>query len=270
MARKRIAELVKEEVTKVTPNPGETVIDVKAEKIQETEKLASEPTTEKIAEKITDTTLVDGLEATVKYLKASLEQAQENETTQKQKNLGLEENIQELSAEIEKVQQQNLDLEANLSESKEIQQNLREKAQDLDKTVKKLTNLLSKTQESEETLQQRNSDLQSELTEQKALVERLSRELNDAKKAALSLAETNTQIMEEINSIKQEKTQQEKSQSDKSQQEKPKQEKYNPLAYRKSHRSIEKRYQAPIVPSQPVQQSSSDEDTSQSQMWLLD
>ncbi|MBW4507778.1 MAG: hypothetical protein KME64_14875 [Scytonematopsis contorta HA4267-MV1] len=261
MARKRIAELVKEEVTKVTPTPGETVIDVKAEKIQETEKLAPEPSTEKI----TDTRLVDELEATIKHLKASLEQAQEKETNQKQKNLDLEANIKELRAELEKAQQQNLDLEANFNESKEIQQNLREKGQDLDKTVKKLTNLLSKTQENEEKLQQHNSDLQSELTEQKTLVERLSRELNDAKKAALSLAETNTQIIDEINSIKVQKTQQEKPQE-----EKPKQEKYNPLAYRKSHRSIEKRYQAPIVPSQPVQQSSPDEDTSQSQMWLLD
>lgn len=121
---------------------------------------------------------------------------------------------------------------------------------DLEIIIKELKETLEKKQDKEKSLQQQIADLQSSVSEQKASTEKLTKELQEAKKAAIHLAEANSQLIEENNSLKQEKEkellQQEKEknllQQEKVQQEKDNKsaiqvkEKYDPMGYRKSHR----------------------------------
>ncbi|MCG6134329.1 MAG: hypothetical protein MET45_06655 [Nostoc sp. LLA-1] len=123
---------------------------------------------------------------------------------------------------------------------------------DLEIIIKELKETLEKKQDKEKSLQQQIADLQSSVSEQKASTEKLTKELQEAKKAAIHLAEANSQLIEENNSLKQEKErekellQQEKEknllQQEKVQQEKENKsaiqvkEKYDPMGYRKSHR----------------------------------
>jgi hypothetical protein len=134
---------------------------------------------------------------------------------------------------------------------------------DLEIIIKELKETLEKKQDKEKYLQQQIADLQSSVSEQKASTEKLTKELQEAKKAAIHLAEANSQLIEENNSLKQEKEQellrQEKEQEllkQEKEQELLKQEKenkllqqekdnksaiqvkekYDPMGYRKSHR----------------------------------
>ncbi len=125
---------------------------------------------------------------------------------------------------------------------------------DLKTTIKESKDALEEIHQHEEELQQQIIDLQTDLLEQKTLSERLTKELYDAKKDALNLAEENTKLSEEIKSLKALQTQENKQEKAivKSIQQQ----------YKKSHRYQES--PTPRKPPLPV------DNSSQSQMWLLD
>ncbi|MFW9264311.1 hypothetical protein [Nostoc sp. CALU 546] len=148
---------------------------------------------------------------------------------------------------------------------------------DLEATVKELTSNLETSHKKEASLGQEITDLQSKLSkqktfvsEQKSLLEQLTKELDETKKAALQLAEANSQLIEEINALKQtaEQKAEEKSKLAVAAKEtsaiKPVKDHYNPLNYKKSHRSSETLAQA-----QPQNQPNEYPDSS-NEMWLLD
>jgi chromosome segregation ATPase len=144
---------------------------------------------------------------------------------------------------------------------------------DLEATVKELTSNLETSHKKEASLGQEITDLQSKLSkqktfasEQKSLLEQLTKELDETKKTALQLAEANSQLIEEINALKQ--TAEDKSKLAVAVKEtsaiKPVKDHYNPLNYKKSHRSSETLAQA-----QPQNQPNEYPDSS-NEMWLLD
>ncbi|MHC5599126.1 MAG: hypothetical protein ACYTXC_24805 [Nostoc sp.] len=144
---------------------------------------------------------------------------------------------------------------------------------DLETTVKELTTNLEISHKKEASLEQEIADLQSKLSkqktfasEQKLLLEQQTKELDEAKKTALQLAEANSQLIEEIKALKQ--TAEDKSKLAVAVQEtsaiKPVKEHYNPLNYKKSHRSSET-----LAQSQPQNQPNEYPDSS-NEMWLLD
>ncbi|WYL94785.1 MAG: hypothetical protein HEQ35_13840 [Gloeotrichia echinulata IR180] len=134
---------------------------------------------------------------------------------------------------------------------------------DLETTIKELQESLEQANQKQASLQQQVVDSQADVAEQKALAERLIKELDEAKQAAVHLAAANSLLIEEINALKAE------TEIYKQQKEIPKQEleiqqhekeAYNPLSYRKSHRSSIK-----LATKQPEE-----ETDNSSQMWLLD
>ena len=144
---------------------------------------------------------------------------------------------------------------------------------DLEVTVKELTSNLETSHKKEASLGQEITDLQSKLSkqktfvsEQKSLLEQLTKELDDTKKTALQLAEANSLLIEEINALKQ--TAEDKSKLAVAVKEtsaiKPVKEHYNPLNYKKSHRSSET-----LAQNQPQNQPNEYPDSS-NEMWLLD
>ncbi|MEH2364130.1 hypothetical protein [Nostoc sp.] len=144
---------------------------------------------------------------------------------------------------------------------------------DLETTIKELTINLEESQKNEASLGQEIADLQSKLSrqktlasEQKLLVEQVAKELEETKKTALQLAEANSQLIEEINALKQ--TAEDKSKLAVAVKEtsaiKPVKEHYNPLNYKKSHRSSET-----LAQSQPQNQPNEYPESS-NEMWLLD
>ncbi|PHM08384.1 hypothetical protein [Nostoc sp. 'Peltigera malacea cyanobiont' DB3992] len=150
---------------------------------------------------------------------------------------------------------------------------------DLEATVKELTSNLETSHKKEATLGQEITDLQSKLSkqktfvsEQKSLLEQLTKELDETKKAALQLAEANSLLIEEINSFKKEAEQKvEQKVEEKSKLVvketsaiKPVKDHYNPLNYKKSHRSSET-----LAQNQPQNQPNEYPDSS-NEMWLLD
>ncbi|MEH2212192.1 hypothetical protein [Nostoc sp.] len=150
---------------------------------------------------------------------------------------------------------------------------------DLEATVKELTSNLETSHKKEASLGQEITDLQSKLSkqktfvsEQKSLLEQLTKELDETKKTALQLAEANSLLIEEINSFKKEAEQkavqkaEEKSKLvvKESSAIKPVKDHYNPLNYKKSHRSSET-----LAQNQPQNQPNEYPDSS-NEMWLLD
>ncbi|AVH67991.1 MULTISPECIES: hypothetical protein [unclassified Nostoc] len=144
---------------------------------------------------------------------------------------------------------------------------------DLEATVKELTINLEKSHKKEASLGQEIADLQSKLSkqqtlasEQKLLAQQVTKELDETKKTALQLAEANSLLIEEINALKQ--TAEDKSKLAVAVKEtsaiKPVKDHYNPLNYKKSHRSSETLAQA-----QPQNQPNEYPDSS-NEMWLLD
>ncbi|MEH2270788.1 MAG: hypothetical protein V7K68_20635 [Nostoc sp.] len=144
---------------------------------------------------------------------------------------------------------------------------------DLEATVKELTSNLEASHKKEASLGQEITDLQSKLSkqktfvsEQKSLLEQLTKELDETKKTALQLAEANSLLIEEINALKQ--TAEDKSKLAVAVKEtsaiKPVKEHYNPLNYKKSHRSSET-----LAQNQPQNQPNEYPDSS-NEMWLLD
>ncbi|MEH2107781.1 hypothetical protein [Nostoc sp.] len=146
---------------------------------------------------------------------------------------------------------------------------------DLEATVKELTSNLETSHKKEASLGLEVADLQSKLSkqktfvsEQKSLLEQLTKELDETKKAALQLAEANSQLIEEINSFKKQAEQKAEEKSKLVVKEtsaiKPVKDHYNPLNYKKSHRSSET-----LAQNQPQNQPNEYPDSS-NEMWLLD
>ncbi|MEH2037159.1 hypothetical protein [Nostoc sp.] len=150
---------------------------------------------------------------------------------------------------------------------------------DLEATVKELTINLETSHKKEASLGQEIADLQSKLSKQKtfaseqeSLLEHLTKELDETKKTALQLAEANSLLIEEISSFKKEAEQKvEQKAEEKSKLVvkeasaiKPVKDHYNPLNYKKSHRSSET-----LAQNQPQNQPNEYPDSS-NEMWLLD
>ncbi|WP_414518848.1 hypothetical protein [Nostoc sp. PCC 9305] len=150
---------------------------------------------------------------------------------------------------------------------------------DLEAIVKELTSNLETSHKKEASLGQEITDLQSKLSkqktfvsEQKSLLEQLTKELDETKKTALQLAEANSLLIEEINSFKKEAEQKAVQKAEEKSKLvvketsaiKPVKDHYNPLNYKKSHRSSET-----LAQNQPQNQPNEYPDSS-NEMWLLD
>ena len=250
MARKRLSDLLEEETKKVTQIEDAAAIDVKATPVEHSSVEENEKATDPRSTKRTNVTKAD-LEATVKELKETLEQAHQNEAT-------FEHQISDLQSALSKQEGLASELKKELHEAKKLA--------DLEVTVQELQEKLEQAQHNEETLKQRVNDLQTAIAAKEELTERLKKELYQAKQDAVKLAEINSALTEQINGSKQ-KQQQQQQQKQKSAIQ-PAKSNLRPASYRKSHIITEKR---PIArspkPSGPSSQDSSD---SSSQMWLLD
>ncbi|MEI3651469.1 MAG: hypothetical protein V6D39_16125 [Dolichospermum lemmermannii FEM_B0920] len=110
---------------------------------------------------------------------------------------------------------------------------------ELEANIKELQQTVSTLQQKESTLIKQMSDLQIVVSEQEALAERLTKELYETKQTALQLADSNSQLLEEIKVLNQPTQQshpqlsQQASQISKS------------IQYKKSHRSIERLQEKP-------------------------
>ena len=134
-----------------------------------------------------------------------------------------------------------------------------------------MTSNLETSHKKEASLGQEIADLQSKLSKQKILAseqrliaEELTKELDETKKTALQLAQANSQLIEEINAFKQTAEDKSKLVVKETRAIKPVKEQYNPLNYKKSHRSSET-----LAQSQPQNQPNEYPDSS-NEMWLLD
>lgn len=110
---------------------------------------------------------------------------------------------------------------------------------ELEANIKELQEAISTLKQKESTLIKQISDLQIVVSEQEALAERLTKELYETKQTALQLADSNSQLLEEIKVLNQPSQQphsqlsQQGSQISKS------------IQYKKSHRSIERLQEKP-------------------------
>ena len=110
---------------------------------------------------------------------------------------------------------------------------------ELEASIKELQQTVSTLQQKESTLIKQMSDLQIVVSEKEALAERLTKELYETKQTALQLADSNSQLLEEIKVLNQPSQQphsqlsQQASQISKS------------IQYKKSHRSIERLQEKP-------------------------
>jgi hypothetical protein len=102
---------------------------------------------------------------------------------------------------------------------------------DLEAIIKELQKTVDTLKQKESTLIEKISALQMVISEKKALAERLTEELYETKQTALQLADSNSQLLEEIKVFKQ--PSQQTSQISKS------------IQYKKSHRSIERLQEKP-------------------------
>ncbi|MDB9465575.1 hypothetical protein PN480_10475 [Dolichospermum circinale CS-1225] len=102
---------------------------------------------------------------------------------------------------------------------------------ELEAIIKELQKTVDTLKQKESTLIEKISALQMVISEKKALTERLTEELYETKQTALQLADSNSQLLEEIKVFK--KPSQQTSQISKS------------IQYKKSHRSIERLQEKP-------------------------
>ncbi|MDB9457972.1 hypothetical protein PN473_06060 [Dolichospermum circinale CS-545/17] len=102
---------------------------------------------------------------------------------------------------------------------------------ELEAIIKELQKTVDTLKQKESTLIEKISALQMVISEKKALTERLTEELYETKQTALQLADSNSQLLEEIKVFKQ--PSQQTSQISKS------------IQYKKSHRSIERLQEKP-------------------------
>lgn len=271
MARKRLSDLLQEETKKVTQIEDAAAIDVKAtpvdasaveeEKKVNTSVSSSKSTNSKNSHskntKNTNTNQAD-LEATIKELKATLEQAHENEAT-------FEHKINDLESALS--QQEGL--------ASELKQELQatKKSADLEVTVQELQQKLEQAQHNEQLLEQRVNDLRTAIAAKDELMDRLKKDLQQAKQDAVKLAEINSALKEQLNPPKQSKTYQQPKpqptqQTQKSAIQPSRPADLRPQHYRKSHLVRDTR---PVTRSpKPSGPSSEDSSDNSSQMWLLD
>jgi predicted nucleic acid-binding Zn-ribbon protein len=111
---------------------------------------------------------------------------------------------------------------------------------ELEARIEELGQTITALKQKEDTLKNKISDLQIVVTEKDALVERLTTELQETKQTALQLADSNSQLLEEIKVFKQPHTQtsEQATQISKS------------IQYKKSHRSIERLQEKPSQDSE--------------------
>ena len=102
---------------------------------------------------------------------------------------------------------------------------------ELEAIIKELQKTVDTLKQKESTLIEKISALQMVISEKKALAERLTEELYETKQTALQLADSNSQLLEEIKVFKQ--PSQQTNQISKS------------IQYKKSHRSIERLQEKP-------------------------
>ncbi|MFM6756970.1 MAG: hypothetical protein ACKPJ4_06055, partial [Dolichospermum sp.] len=102
---------------------------------------------------------------------------------------------------------------------------------DLEAIIKELQKTVDTLKQKESILLEKINALQTVISEKKALTERLTEELYETKQTALQLADSNSQLLEEIKVFKQ--PSQQTSQISKS------------IQYKKSHRSIERLQEKP-------------------------
>ncbi|MEM7552795.1 MAG: hypothetical protein AAF378_01625 [Cyanobacteria bacterium P01_A01_bin.84] len=248
MPRKRLSDLLEEEAKKdinhKNTNQTESVIDVQATSVQDAvdeENTQEESSSAKTKAKPNNPTKAD-LEAQVKELEQSLEKA----------------------SKIEDHLQQKLDnLQVSLSEKDELLTQLKSQLEplqelgNLETTIKELKKDLLVASQHGEDLQHSIESLQSNLSDKDTLITNLKKELNEAKQDAVKLAQSNSEMTEEINQLKQSKQLKQippKTPNPQSSSIRPARD------YRKSYRNLDK---LPVKPSTEPNQSSS-------QMWLLD
>lgn len=260
MARKRLSDLLQEETKKVTQIEDASAIDVKATPVDNSVVEDKGKATNAQTTKKTNVNKVD-LEATVKELKATLEQAHQNEAT-------FQEQISDLRSALSDQEGLASELKKELKEAKKLT--------DLEVTAQELKQELEQAHRNETTLEQRVNDLQSVIAAKEELTEQLKKELYQAKQDAVKLAEINSALTEQINASKQTNTsrqqtqqkQQKQQQTQKSAIQPAKSADLRPQNYRKSHLVRDTR---PISRSpKPSNASSEDSSDSSSQMWLLD
>ncbi|MGD1914507.1 MAG: hypothetical protein ACFB2X_27825 [Rivularia sp. (in: cyanobacteria)] len=240
MARKRLSDLLQEEVKK--PEGGESTIDVPASEVKEEKKTASSN--------------VD-LEATVKELKQTLEKAQKNEEA-------LSKQAQEFQFTIAEQEELSKQLQNELDEAKKLG--------DLQDILKEVKEELATARQNEKALQVQVEELHITLAEKEASLERLTTELYAAKKDALQLAEANTKLTAEMNAAQKVAARQpayrqvparqpaaKKPVPNQSAIAQPKKDYSSSLAYRKSY----SRPTGPLPGKQPPE-------SDNSSMWLLD
>jgi chromosome segregation ATPase len=111
---------------------------------------------------------------------------------------------------------------------------------ELEARIEELGQTITALKQKEDTLKNKISDLQIVVTEKDALVERLTTELQETKQTALQLADSNSQLLEEIKVFKQPHPQpsEQATQISKS------------IQYKKSHRSIERLQEKPTQDSE--------------------
>lgn len=102
---------------------------------------------------------------------------------------------------------------------------------DLEAIIKELQKTVDTLKQKESILLEKINALQTVISEKKALTERLTEELYETKQTALQLADSNSQLLEEIKVFKQ--PSQQTSQISKS------------IQYKKSHRSIDRLQEKP-------------------------
>lgn len=213
MARKRLSDLLKEEVKK--PAGDESTIDVPASEVKDMNKQTK--------------TAPVNLEATVKELQETLEKTRKNEETLQQqasgfqstiaeqeklfkqlqkevneaKKLGnLQDTVEELKQELAAARKNEKSLEKLVGE---LQLTLKEKDERIEKlgnlqdTVEEQKQELTQARKNEKSLEKLIGELQLTLQEKDELAEKLNAELYAAKKDALQLAEANTKLTAEVN-----------------------------------------------------------------------
>ncbi len=247
MARKRLSDLLKEEVKK--PAGDESTIDVPASEVKEMDKQ-------------TQTASVD-LEATVKELQETLEKTRKNEETLQKQASGFQSTIAEQERLFKELQKE-------VDEAKKLG--------NLQDTVEELKQELAEVRKNEKALQVQIEELHITVADKEAAIERLTNELYAAKKDALQLAEANTKLTAEVNTAqkvdqmqpaaKQPASRQPASRQPAQKQRvpnqssitQPKKDYSSSLAYRKHYSR----------PTGPLPDSQTNESNNSSPMWLLD
>ncbi|MBV6624427.1 MAG: hypothetical protein KI793_16065 [Rivularia sp. (in: Bacteria)] len=282
MPRKRLSDLLKEEVKKPT-------IDVPASEVKDMNKQ-------------TKTASVD-LEATVKELQDNLTQARKNEETLQKQAQGFQSTIAEQEKLFKQLQQEveeakklsNLqdtveELEKELAQARkneksleklvgELQLTLKEKDENIEKlgnlkeTLEESEQELAEARKNEKSLEKLIGELQLTLKEKDEHIEKLNAELYAAKKDALQLAEANTKLTAEINTAHKiaeiestapqpvsRQTAQKQRVPNQSAITQPKKDYSSSLAYRKHYSR----------PTGPLPENASNGQSNSSPMWLLD